>query len=355
MSNSRFTLGVSLLLSGFYALSRATAGMMDPTNAPGPTMHTLDEIYQKVSWLSSSVVGLTTVTNPVTTFSAGIPKTGQTNLYLAGDDGTYQKGMVWPNPRFTVGNGLASNCVLDNLSGLMWLRNPIATARDWTNAVAYCNALDGAEGRGGHLDWRLPNKRELESLVEYRDSGPALPDTTGAGHWKEGDPFTGIQPSDSYWSSTAYAALDGAVWTLNLYDGSFGNVNISTQRYAWPVRDGQEAISYSRTNPATGGEANISNEDKGPIGSPSFAGQCNLTPVKPGSFHLFITAGADGQFTDDGSGLLNGSFDVGGGAMISAAGTINYDNGAYGISLGPAGSTVVGRSVTITYTVFTSP
>ena len=350
--NLRFlllTMAVFILLSG-----RLTAGSLDPTNAPGPTMHTLEEIYQKVSWISPAVVGITTETNLVTVFGAGVAKTGQSISYSPGDDGTYQKGIVWPTPRFTSGSANSSNCVLDNLTGLMWLRNPDGTARTWTNAVNYCNALDGNSGRGGHNDWRMPNKKELESLVDCQYFGPPIPNTAGIGQWVEGDPFIGIQPYDSYWSSTAYAAFTGAAWAISLYDGAFININMTAPRFVWPVRDGNVASFYGITNPASGGEVNVSGENKGTIPSTSFAGQCNLTPVKPGSIHLFFSDGSDGQFTDDGSGNLSGSFNAGGGVMIAASGTINYGNGAYGINLGPAGASVVGKTVTITYTVSAS-
>ncbi len=50
----------------------------------------------------------------------------------------------------------------------------------------------------GYGDWRLPNSKELFSLVDRSQSDPALP----AEH-----PFTNIQPDvgDLYWSSTSYA------------------------------------------------------------------------------------------------------------------------------------------------------
>jgi hypothetical protein len=44
-----------------------------------------------------------------------------------GQDGDLKAGMAWSNPRFTVdGTG---NCITDNLTGLMWVRNPDATTR----------------------------------------------------------------------------------------------------------------------------------------------------------------------------------------------------------------------------------
>ena len=51
---------------------------------------------------------------------APVPKTGQTTAYAAGDDGTLQKGVASPTPRFTDhGNGT----VTDNLTGLIWTKD----------------------------------------------------------------------------------------------------------------------------------------------------------------------------------------------------------------------------------------
>ena len=91
------------------------------------------------------------------------------------------------------------------------------------------------------------------------------------------------------------------------------------------------ASSGSSSTVTTAGELNVLNEDKGTAPAVSFNGLCSLTPVKKGSFHLFITAGVDGQLTDNGAGGLAGSVNIGGGVTVAASGTINYDNGAYGV------------------------
>lgn len=109
----------------------------------------------------------------------------------------------------------------------------------------------------------------------------------------------------------------------------------------------------SSTTVTTAGEVNVLNEDKGSIPAVSFNGLCTLTPVKPGSFHLFITGGADGQLTDNGAGVLAGSVNKGGGVTVLVSGTINYDNGAYGVSCPPVAVNVIGKNVTITYTQLT--
>ena len=49
-----------------------------------------------------------------------VPKTGQTTSYATGDDGELEKGVAWPNPRFTDNN---NGTVTDNLTGLIWLKH----------------------------------------------------------------------------------------------------------------------------------------------------------------------------------------------------------------------------------------
>ena len=112
-----------------------------------------------------------------------------------GQDGEFQAGVPWPNPRFT-DNGDGS--VRDNLTGLIWLKNAHCFGfQSWANALAAVNNLgqgscgltDGSQ-RG---DWRLPNVRELQSIMDNRTVAPALP---------IGNPFINVQPT-LYWSSTS--------------------------------------------------------------------------------------------------------------------------------------------------------
>jgi hypothetical protein len=108
---------------------------------------------------------------------APVPKTGQMQSYAAGDDGALQKGVAWPTLRFTDHN---NGTVTDNLTGLIWLKNANAFGlRTWTQAMSDANGLaSGAAGLSdGSMagDWRLPNVRELQSLVDYGHVGVALP------------------------------------------------------------------------------------------------------------------------------------------------------------------------------------
>jgi hypothetical protein len=64
-----------------------------------------------------------------------LPRTGQTQSYAGGDDGDLQKGMSWPEPRFT-NNG--DGTITDHLTGLMWDQNGsrFGSGRTWAQAVS---------------------------------------------------------------------------------------------------------------------------------------------------------------------------------------------------------------------------
>ena len=62
--------------------------------------------------------------------------------------------------------------ISDQATGLLWQKADSETPMNWDEAIAYCHDLD----LGGHDDWRLPNAKELQSIVDYERS----PDTTNS-------------------------------------------------------------------------------------------------------------------------------------------------------------------------------
>jgi len=100
---------------------------------------------------------------------APVARTGQRASYGDRDDGELEKGVAWPNPRFT-NNG--DGTVKDELTGLVWLRRPdVFEQRSWSQALSDCNNLDSSDYTwlsDGSIpgDWRLPNIRELQSLID---------------------------------------------------------------------------------------------------------------------------------------------------------------------------------------------
>lgn len=266
---------VSLLFVG-----RTQAGNLDPTNGPEPTMHTLEEIYQKVAVNqalspSNSLVlpGNYALTNLAevdldltaanikrgvnlfgvvgtyegdTNVTAAIPRTGLTTSYAVDDDGALQRGVAWPSPRFKIAEN--TNVVVDSLTGLTWARNAgLLGVCNWGAAVTNCNDLD----YGGYTDWRLPNGRELHSLITWKYSNPALCNTDGSGPWTENTPFTDVF-ADFYWSSTVVADHSDRAWSVSFYDGSVSAEDGTNLYSVWPVRGGFDGpISDLEVSPAS--------------------------------------------------------------------------------------------------------
>lgn len=161
---------------------------------------------------------------------APVEKTGQTTSYASNDDGDLEKGVAWPTPRFT-DNG--DGTVTDNLTQLIWLKNACCSGGNWTQALGFaatlasgsCGLTDGSQAG----DWRLPNVKELLSLIDYGHAYPALP----AGH-----PFTTVDPGP-YWSSTTRTASTTSAWTVVFIEGDAGSSAKSSYCWVWPVRGGQ--------------------------------------------------------------------------------------------------------------------
>jgi hypothetical protein len=164
-----------------------------------------------------------------------VPKTGQMQSYVAGDDGTWKKGVAWPTPRFTDNH---NGTVTDNLTGLIWMQNAsYFAAKNWADAVSAANGLAAGPGENDLKDgskagdWRLPNVNELHSLVDYGHAGVALP----ADH-----PFLGVKWEIPYWSSTSEnAGLPGLAWWVGFDLGNVQSQNKSNNCLVWCVRGGR--------------------------------------------------------------------------------------------------------------------
>ena len=59
--------------------------------------------------------------------------------------------------------------ISDLATGLMWQQNDNVSGIDWEHALAYAQTQNNANYLG-HKDWRLPNTKELQSIVDYTRS-----------------------------------------------------------------------------------------------------------------------------------------------------------------------------------------
>lgn len=143
-----------------------------------------------------------------------------------------------PDSRYTPhGDGT----VTDPVTGLTWARCPlglsgsscdIGTAEryNWQQALEAVQDANAGDYLG-HDDWRLPNAKELHSLIETACREPAInsilfPATTGAIY-------------SNYWSASPSAAHDNSAWYADFANGGI-NDNLKIFGYAVRlVRDGE--------------------------------------------------------------------------------------------------------------------
>ena len=125
--------------------------------------------------------------------------------------------------------------VTDNRTGLMWKQclegqdsgNNCAgsgTYMDWATALSHAETHTFA----GHSDWRLPDSKELESLVEYCRKSPAI----------NREIFLNALSSD-VWSGSPNAGNSNDAWYVNFYYGSAGLNDRSLANHVRLVRAGQ--------------------------------------------------------------------------------------------------------------------
>jgi Protein of unknown function (DUF1566) len=94
----------------------------------------------------------------------------------------------------------------------------------WAEATGAWIAAINAAGLGGYTDWRVPNVKELQSIVDY--SKP-FPGPTVASS------FPGVTGADDYWSSTTLAGNSIYVRSVNFGDGG---VNGDVKNFLLRVR-----------------------------------------------------------------------------------------------------------------------
>jgi formylglycine-generating enzyme required for sulfatase activity len=130
--------------------------------------------------------------------------------------------------------------LLDQNSGLMWQRVPLASTRSWEDALNYCEGLT----LGGYSDWRLPNIKELQSLSEAARRNPSL-DTTA---------FAGLVVAN-YWSSTTLFGQPTKAWYLNTGYGLTTYDLKTTMNYVIAVRGVSDSpLDYPPVALVSGGD-----------------------------------------------------------------------------------------------------
>jgi hypothetical protein len=182
------------------------------------------------------------------------PASGQTTAYTADkndgiagevavpDDGTVQAGATLSY----TDNG--DGTVTDNNTGLMWEKKTnrdeitnFANLHDSDNTYYWSSGsedtiwdwlddvnAEGGTGYAGHNDWRIPNVKELGSIVDYNIlyPGPVI------------NPIFGPTTAHGWWSSTSYATAPSDAWDVYFWSGYVAYNGKSVSLWVRAVRGG---------------------------------------------------------------------------------------------------------------------
>ena len=117
----------------------------------------------------------------------------------------------------------ANGIVTDSTTGLVWQDDAIGNSMTWESAITHCEGLS----LGGHEDWRLPNIKELTSLVEDTKSYPSIDDIFES------------KVSSFYWSSTTNADNSANAWYVLFRRGGRHHSTKDDNSYVRCVRAGE--------------------------------------------------------------------------------------------------------------------
>jgi hypothetical protein len=195
------------------------------------------------------------------------------------------------NPEYGI-NDFVDNgdgTVTDKATGLTWTRDDSGKDLNWADALNYCEGLDLA----GFDDWRLPNVKELQSILDYSRS----PDTNDSAAI---DPIFDVSAITSeaggddypfYWSSTTHT---------NIRSGDAGSY-VSFGR-AWGYMRGSwldvHGAGAQRSDPKSGDPAGFP-QGRGPQGD-AIRIYNHARCVRGGVSGEILTGGEIDQFTAPG-------------------------------------------------------
>lgn len=197
-------------------------------------------------------------------YRATLPQSGQTAQYVQGDDGSIQAGALLSY----TDNG--DGTISDNTTGLTWEKKiglngaaNAASLHDADNCYVWAGTCSGsavlcgvdadcphgqtcdagsplgcfvgatiyqwaedlnAANFAGHNDWRIPNVKELQSIVRYGVSNPSVAAafhgaSCGTGCADITNPACSCTRSYYYWAATTYVAGPQQAWSVRFDDG----------------------------------------------------------------------------------------------------------------------------------------
>ena len=127
-------------------------------------------------------------------------------LSLHGNDKSFYVYYVRGNEDYGINDFLdnGDGTITDKATGLMWMQNDADQAMNWEEALVYAEGMEFA----GYSDWRLPDVKELQGIVDYTRS-PATSNSPAMDPMFSCTSITneaGQTDYSYYWSSTTHAS-----------------------------------------------------------------------------------------------------------------------------------------------------
>lgn len=134
---------------------------------------TADERIIDAQYATSSIYVSTTMGGSSTMFGVNFGD-GRIKGYPSANRKKYYVQYVRGNEAYGTNNFVDNNngTITDNATGLMWMQNDDGSGMLWEDALSYAEDFSYA----GYTDWRLPNVKELQSIIDYSRS----PETTNS-------------------------------------------------------------------------------------------------------------------------------------------------------------------------------
>ena len=213
---------------------------------------TANERLIDAQYATSSIYVSTTMNGQPTMFGVNFAD-GRIKGYPSGNQKKYYVLYCRSNTAYGT-NSFTNNgdgTITDNATGLMWMQNDNGSGVLWENALSYAENFSYA----GYSDWRLPDAKELQSIIDYSRS----PETT---HSAAINPIfnctqitneAGNTDYGFYWSNTTFCSQTPTNGTHACYL-SFGRAMGYMSIYGgWIDVHGAGA---QRSDPKTGDPAN---------------------------------------------------------------------------------------------------
>ena len=180
------------------------------------------------------------------------------------------RGNELPAADFTISEINHDTIVIDSVTGLQWQKTDIEQRLPWDKAFNECKNLNYA----GYTDWRLPNKNELLSLVNYEK--PEKPYSY----------FPDMPRDGSFWSSSTSTSSTERAWLVHFGDGfMLVHSKKNGSNYLLCVRDdkcsggkfwnGSACVSPCESNPCNEANANAVHDSCTPESLTEFTCGCN--------------------------------------------------------------------------------